>query len=159
MRENILRGIMNLLKQELPEFTHLIGVKKAVPQSEYPFLSYVYAGEEPSGNKTELRIHLYFGIFNNNIRDDAFEGHIEILNLIERIKRCLYYNRLFAEYVLDSYVDRVATDGGLQHPRYEAEMVVKVIALDIKPEQEYLTTRITFLDKDDVLLSDIVKEG
>ena len=158
MRKEILTGLRDKLKAYLPEFKHIIGVKDTIAQSDYPFISYVYSGESPEGdNETVLRIHLYFGILQKDFDKENGEylGHTQILQLIETIKAFIYNNRTFAPYVMDSYIDRIATDGGLQHPRYEGEIILFVRAYDRVVEPEPLTKVITVENPDGETISEV----
>ena len=149
MRKEILTELRDKLKVYLPEFKHIIGVKDTIAQSDYPFISYVYSGETPEGdNQTRLRIHLYFGILQKEFDKVKGEylGHTQILQLIETIKSFIYSNKTFTPYIMDSYIERIATDGGLQHPRYEGEIILSVIAYDRIPEEEPLAKVITVED-------------
>jgi len=159
MRKEILYSLRDKLKAYFPDFTHIIGVRDVIKQSDYPFISYVYTGEQPEGdNQTVLRIHLYFGILQKSFdtTTDEYKGHSDILQVIEDIKAFIYKNRVFAQYVLDSKIERIATDGGLQHPKYEGEIILLIKALDKPPKTEPKATKITVLNTNDNILSEVV---
>ena len=151
MRLEVLKEIRNKLKQveDFKNFNHIIGVKNSIAQSDYPFISYIYTGETPEGdNQTILKIHLYFGVMNPSFDEEnkEYRGHNEIISVVEKIKSFIYKNRIFAPYVMDSWIERIATDGGIQHPRYEGEIILSVRLFD-KPYTEPLTKKIEFEEK------------
>ena len=158
MRQKVLYNLRNLIKSYIPSFTHIIGVKDNIKQSDYPFISYVYTGEQAEGNdEVVLTLNVYFGILQKDFdkEGNVFSGQIQILDVIEAIKLAIYSKRAFAPWIIDSYIERIETDGGFEHPRYHGEMILKVRALEKLPEPQVLVKRISVFDKENNLISEV----
>ncbi len=145
MRAEVLFALRDLLRANFQDFKVIIGVQKNIPQSDYPFIAVIYAGEQEIDSLySDLKIHIYTGIINKEYDGKVYKGQIEILSVIERLYETILQNPLFHKAVRDVSIEKIGTDAGIQHPIYEAEVILTVRVY--KSTQEAKVKRITMED-------------